>query len=375
MEEPKKILVVEDEPNVAILLKHNLKRAGFICEVAENGLIGFEKVQTFKPDLIVSDIMMPELNGFEFRQKLISDPELGRIPFIFLTAKSADEDMMDGYDLEIDDYIIKTASPKIIVAKINNILKNKIKQRTEAEKEITTAANVMRSTLSPESAPKFGSYFVSHISTPYKNIPGGDFVDYYKIDDNNTLVILGDVMGKRWGASYFAVAYAGYVRSSIRVAIDSLTEIRPSQIIKKVNESVFNDDRISDVFIALSLLLISGDNKILYSGAGDLPLLKKSGHSVEELKSNGILLGFNKEYNYEDVEFELNSGEFILIFTDGVTDSRNTEGESLGIDTLKNILINIENEQEPIQKIYKLISDFTANTFDDDTSLICIQKK
>ena len=374
MDEPKKILVVEDEPNVAILLKHNLKRAGFICEVAENGLIGLEKVKSFQPDLIVSDIMMPELNGFEFRQKLIEDSLLGNIPFIFLTAKSADEDMMEGYSLEIEDYIIKTSSPKIIVAKINNILRNKLKQRAEAEKEITTAANVMRTALSPDLIPEFDNYSLSHISTPYKDIPGGDFVDYFKIDEENLIVVLGDVMGKRWGASYFAIAYAGYVRSAIRVAIDSSPDYKPSHIIKKVNELVFADERISEVFIALSILLLKGKDKIYYSGAGDLPIIKKSGAGIEEIKSNGILLGFNKEYDYKDIEVTLNTEDLILLFTDGVTDSRNTEGEALGIDTLKSIMKNLDEVEDPIDKIYKLISDFTANKFDDDTSLICIKE-
>lgn len=374
MEEPKKILVVEDEPNVAILLKHNLKRAGFDCEVAENGLLGLEKVKSFHPDLIISDIMMPELNGFEFRKKLIEEKTFGNIPFIFLTAKSADDDMMDGYALDIDDYVIKTSSPKIIIAKINNILRNKQRHRNEAEKEISTAAAAMRNTLSPERLPRFKDYKLNHIAKPYKGIPGGDFIDYFKIDDENIILVLGDVMGKRWGASYFAVAYAGYVRSAVRVAVNSNEDIKPSNILKKVNEAVFNDERISEVFIALSIVLLKGNSKIYYSGAGDLPILKKSGKDIVEYKSNGILLGFNKDYDYKDVEFELNDEEFILLFTDGVTDSRNTNGEALGIETLKTILKNVDEKEEPLQRIFKLISDFTAEHFEDDTSLICIQK-
>jgi len=374
MDEPKKILVVEDEPNVAILLKHNLTRAGFECEFAENGRIGIEKAKSFKPDLIVSDIMMPELNGFEFRKKLIDDPNLGDIPFIFLTAKSADDDMMEGYSLDIDDYVVKTASPKIIVAKINNILRSKLKQRIEAEKEISTAANVMRNTLTPEFLPKFKNYNLSHISKPYKGIPGGDFIDFFQIDDDNLILVLGDVMGKRWGASYFAIAYAGYVRSAVRVAIDSLPDYKPSQIMKKVNEAVFNDERISEVFIALSIVLLRGDSQVFYSGAGDLPLLKKSGDEIIEYKSNGILLGFNNDYDYKDIEFQMNKNEIALFFTDGVTDSRNTAGEALGINTLKTILKNSADSQKPLNKIFKLISDFTAENFDDDTSLICIKK-
>ena len=126
------VLLVEDEPNIATLFKYNLKKAGFNCQVASNGSEGYQKAKQIMPDIIVSDIMMPEVDGFEFRKMLLSDPLLKPIPFVFLTAKGEEEDILNGYELDIEDYIIKTASPKVVIAKVNAVIKSKQKKREKA---------------------------------------------------------------------------------------------------------------------------------------------------------------------------------------------------------------------------------------------------
>ena len=138
-----KILLVEDEPNIAMLFKYNLTKAGYLCETANNGKVGFEKVAEFQPDLIISDIMMPEVDGFEFRKMLLADSELAKIPFIFLTAKGSEEDILNGYDMDIEEYIIKTSSPRIVLAKIAAVLKVKAKEREKAVEEVHQAADLV----------------------------------------------------------------------------------------------------------------------------------------------------------------------------------------------------------------------------------------
>ena len=87
------ILLVEDEFNIAKLFKYNLTKAGFRCEVAGNGREGFELAEKIKPDLILSDVMMPEVDGYEFRKRLLENTELKQIPFVFLTAKGEEDDI------------------------------------------------------------------------------------------------------------------------------------------------------------------------------------------------------------------------------------------------------------------------------------------
>ena len=368
-----KVLLVEDEPGMQKLFEYNIQKAGYLCKIASNGKEGLEEAKKFMPDIIVSDIMMPEMNGYEFREALLADPVLKKIPFLFLTAKGEEDDIIKGYDLEINDYILKTASPKIILAKIASILKSKEKERQEAIKEIQTAAGKMGVKVVPDEFPQLLGYEIKHWHKPFQEIPGGDFIDYITIDDQNLIVVLGDVMGKKWGAWYFAVAYAGYVRSAVRFVTQNNQSATPAEILKKVNESVYNDERISDVFITLSIVSVNNiENIVRYSGAGDLPLIFK-GQSITLIKSEGVLLGFDANAEYEDFELKLSSGNSLYLTTDGIPDSRNAEGESFGLDRLKNILKEMPADADGVEFIKKNFIEFTGGRTDDDVSLIGIK--
>ncbi len=370
-----KILLVEDEENIAKLFQFSFKRSGYVCEWAENGIDGLEKLKTFKPDIIVSDIMMPEMDGHEFRKKLLENEELKTIPFVFLTAKGDETDILEGYDLEIEDYIVKTSSPKVVTAKIGAILKSKKKEMDKAVNEVQQAASKMGAKVVPDEFPVFEGYRIEHWHVPFKNVPGGDFIDYFNLDDDNLIVVLGDIMGKRWGAWYFAVAYAGYVRSAIRFVLDSGENFSAASILNKVNDAVYKDERLSEVFITLSVIMINKkENTVYYSGAGDLPLLHKSNGEVKSIRSNGVLLGFMETGDYEDIKFNLEPNDILFITTDGITESRNTAGEFFGEAGLKNILANLSGDENPVSAVKEKFTQFTDGNFEDDVSLISIKR-
>lgn len=372
-EEKYRILLVEDDENIAKLFNHNLSKAGYDCRLANNGKNGYDKAKEFKPHIIISDIMMPEVDGFQFRRLLLSDDELRSIPFVFLTAKGDEDDILQGYDLEIEDYMIKTASPKIILAKISAILKSLKKEREKVVDEVNKAAGSMGATVVPESFPVFEGFDIRHWHVPFENVPGGDFIDYVKVDENNLVIVLGDVMGKKWGAWYFAVAYAGYVRSAIRFAIESAIEYSPAQIMQKVNESVYNDERISEVFITLSVIIVnSKNNTARYCGAGDLPIIYKS-NTVSTIQSTGLLLGFNKLGDYQDHEITLRSNDELFLISDGIIDSRNSAGEAFGKERLLEEIEKIDQSVNSLDVIKQKFINFTGGKFEDDTSIIRIR--
>lgn len=367
------ILLVEDEPSIQMLFSFNLKRAGYRVEVAVNGEEGFVKAGELKPDLILSDIMMPVCDGLTFRKKLLEVPELKKIPFIFLTARGEEDDILQAYELEIADYIIKTATPKIIAAKISATFKALEKERSKVVNEVQQAADSMGAKVVPDEFPRFEGFTIRHWHVPFKNVPGGDFIDYYPIDQDKIAIILGDVMGKRWNAWYFAVAYAGYVRSSIRFAMASSTDIKPGEIIARVNESVYKDERISEVFITLTVVILDKKNKTLrYSGAGDLPVIIKS-DKLNSLHTSGVLLGFSDGSVYDNIEVQLKQGDEIYMFTDGITEARNKEGKMLEEQGIINIIESIKPEENQIEAIQNAFKEYTSNEFDDDLSLITIR--
>jgi len=371
-----KILLVDDDHSLIRIFEYNLKKAGFECEIAESADEALKKMTAFTPDLIISDIMMPGTDGFQFRKKLLENDELRTIPFIFLTAKGEEDDILEGYELGITDYVVKTAGPKLVIAKVNAILKSLGKERSRVVTELHAAADSLRVKVVPDSAPSFDGFKITHWHKPFQGIPGGDFIDFFPLDQNNLAVILGDVMGKKWGAWFFAFAYAGYVRTALRMVLQRAEEYSPAQILKQVNKSVYDDAKISEVFATLSIVVINKETKtVKYAGAGDLPILYRNSKkgTVEKLISGGSLLGFNPGGDFDELEIRLEHDDFIMMLTDGVIESRNVHGEPMKSNHLVELVGRIRLDEDPLNEIVKGIVEFTGGSYEDDISLISIK--
>ncbi len=119
----KRILVVEDEQDIAQLVQHYLQKEGFRSITATNGVEALKKVTAEKPDLIVLDLMLPEMDGLEVCKRVRSIPETAMTPIIMLTAKAEESDTIVGLELGADDYVTKPFSPKALVARVKALLR------------------------------------------------------------------------------------------------------------------------------------------------------------------------------------------------------------------------------------------------------------
>jgi len=124
-----KILVVDDEPDAVELVEFNLRGAGFDVITAGNGDEALKKARTFAPDLILLDLMLPEVDGLEVCKILRRDPATSAVPIIMLTAKAAELDRVLGLELGADDYVTKPFSPRELVLRVKNLLR----RRTEPD--------------------------------------------------------------------------------------------------------------------------------------------------------------------------------------------------------------------------------------------------
>jgi two-component system alkaline phosphatase synthesis response regulator PhoP len=129
----KKILLVDDEEDILEFLKYNLEQENFEVQVSTNGKDALKKISQ-KPDLIVLDIMMPEIDGFELYELIKNNKESREIPIIFLTAKSGEIDEIKGLNLGASDYIQKPISPKKLIARIKSNLR-KISDQEKKKQE------------------------------------------------------------------------------------------------------------------------------------------------------------------------------------------------------------------------------------------------
>ena len=117
-----KILVVDDEPEAVELLEFNLKQAGYAVSAAGDGAAALKKARAQTPDMVVLDVMLPEMDGFEICKTLRLEPTMAKLPIIMLTAKAAEIDRVLGLELGADDYLTKPFSPRELLLRIKKIL-------------------------------------------------------------------------------------------------------------------------------------------------------------------------------------------------------------------------------------------------------------
>ena len=117
------LLVVDDEPDILEILQYNLEKEGYNVEVSSNGREAIDAARRIKPQLIILDIMMPEMDGIETCREMRSIPELQNSLIAFLTARSEDYSQVAGFDVGADDYITKPIKPRVLVSRVKALLR------------------------------------------------------------------------------------------------------------------------------------------------------------------------------------------------------------------------------------------------------------
>ena len=126
-----KVLIADDEPDIREIIEYNLTREGYLVQTAKDGNEALTKARSFKPDLIILDIMMPYKNGVEVCEILRSQSDFQETMIIFLTARSDESSQIKGLETGADDYITKPVSPKILISRVNAIFRRVHKEGSE----------------------------------------------------------------------------------------------------------------------------------------------------------------------------------------------------------------------------------------------------
>jgi two-component system phosphate regulon response regulator PhoB len=133
----KRILIVEDERDMADLVAARLRREGYLVDLAHDGQEGLEKIRANPPDLAIIDIMMPRLSGTELVTEMRQDPRTAAVPIIMMTAKSEESDIVVGLHLGADDYVTKPFSLSVLVARVAAVLRRTVVSRKAGKGPLT----------------------------------------------------------------------------------------------------------------------------------------------------------------------------------------------------------------------------------------------
>lgn len=141
---PHKILLVDDEPDILEFMEYNLRKEDFTVFKANNGKEALELAQRELPDLIILDIMMPEMDGIEACRHIREHPSLKNVMIAFLTARNEDYSQIAGFDVGADDYITKPIKPRVLISRINALLRraNKTVEETISESSVIKVADI-----------------------------------------------------------------------------------------------------------------------------------------------------------------------------------------------------------------------------------------
>ena len=127
-----KILVVDDEKDIQEFIEYNLKKEGYEVFLANNGIEAIEEAKRIKPDLILMDVMMPQMDGIQACQQIKANPSLNKIFIVFLTARAEEYSELAGFDAGADDYIAKPIKPKLLLTRLSAILRRKENNNNES---------------------------------------------------------------------------------------------------------------------------------------------------------------------------------------------------------------------------------------------------
>ncbi len=373
----KKILLLDDEGFILQVISKALAKHGFECIMANSVVQAIDILQHETPDIILSDFQMPIIDGFEFRKIILRDKRWRAIPFVFFTSVSDPEHMQQGLDMQVVDYIHKDTPIPMVVSKINNIINTIRRQHEKSIQEIRIAAEALNLRSVPAETPQIDGFQLKYLYQSFEDYPGGDFIDFIQVDKKHTFIILGDVMGKKWGAWFFSFNFLSYIRSAIRLCVFD-GNFSTASIIQKINRVIVLDTVLGDVLSTLSLLMIEHETGIVhYTGAGDLPLIwyKTSEKTCLPVVSSGLLLGAMPEGQYDEKIIQLESGDQLIIVSDGMIDFETDGGKKSDFDLFlkkMKIVVGHDDSFDLIKNV--TFSPETSKGFIDDSSLIFIEK-
>lgn len=385
-----RILVVDDEPFNVDYLEQELADLNYETISATNGQEALEKMAGESPDLVLLDIMMPIMDGFSVLDKVKADPSIRNIPIIIISANNDLQSVVKGIQLGAEDYLPKPFEPTLLHARISSSLGRKRLRDLEQlqlkslEREMNIAAEIQREFLPPE-LPRIQDWEIGAYFKAASEV-AGDFYDAFTLPNGNFICVLGDVCGKGVGAALFMTLFRSLIRATSTYGYfssdPSQNTFKPAEqlnyAISFTNKYVALTHEQANMFATLFICMLDASTGALsYINCGNEPpyLLRKNG-ALEELPPTGPVVGIIADAKFHVSETNMEKGDFLLIFTDGIPDCKNPQQEFFGHESLKQLL---NQEHASPVKCVNLVGEqlvqFTGDAQQyDDITLLAIKR-
>ncbi len=380
-----RILVVDDEPDLERLVRQRMRRdvrsGRYQLEFARNGLQALEMLKgSSEFDMVLSDINMPLMDGLTLLQQIPSvSPDLRAV---IVSAYGDMRNIRTAMNRGAFDFITKPIDFTDLRVTIDRTLKN-LEEWREAlasrdrlvalENELQVARRMQESIL-PTRFPRRRNLTVHADMQPARAI-GGDFFDVASLGPDELGVAIADVSGKGVPAALFMMSSRTLLKGA------AIGGGSPGEVLRETNRTLSRDNASMMFVTVLYAICNSATGQFTYSSGGhDPPLLIRSDGSCRYLPlTDGIALGILEDFEFRVGQVKLDRGDSVLMYTDGVTEAQNVDGEQFGTERLRELFVGAppRDEQEVTHRVFEAVRAFAgeAKQFDDITCVSAFRRE
>jgi len=382
-----RILVVDDNDDNRYTLTLHLDLEGYTnVETAQDGEEAIARLEEGSFDLLLLDVMMPKVDGYQVLTWLKNHVRLRDLPVIMISALAEMNSVVRCIELGAVDYLLKPFNPVLLKARLGATLeKKRLRDEIDAHlarlrEELDTARRLQMGMV-PQSFPVPSAQLPIDLYAsmePAREV-GGDLYDFFVTDDGMLCFLIGDVSGKGMPAALFMAR----AKSLIRIATELMrprhgASAKPSEIIGLVNRELCQDNG-NMMFVTLFFAMLApATGELSFCNAGHNAPYRLDGNSLTAIDgAKGIILGVKPDAVYDTGQISLATGEMVYLFTDGITEASNAIDELFGEARLEAVLRGGAGRAsaEIVSSVAEAVKSFVGTALpSDDITMIAVRR-
>jgi sigma-B regulation protein RsbU (phosphoserine phosphatase) len=386
-----KVLIADDEAISRRLLQNYLERWGHEVVVAQNGAEAWDLFEAGDFPIVISDWMMPEMDGPELVRRIRASKHAGYVYLILLTAKAQKEDIVEGMEAGADDFVTKPfdrdelrvrlrAGQRII--ELEAALRASLEQLAQARKlEMEIGAKIQQTLLLGQTPRSLPGLQLAPLTIPSQQIDG-DFYDFFQYHEQCLDIMVGDAAGKGIPAALVGAAIKSQFLRALSHLLSSAhpgTLPEPEEIVRRIHAEVTRQfiglERFATMCYARFDLQKRQVDFVDCGHTKTIHFRQRTG-TCETLQGENMPLGFSERETYKQVANAFEHGDLFFFYSDGVTGVQNAAGELFGIDRLVEV-IRTNGQLAPeklIDEVHKAVVAYSnSETFADDLTCVAVK--
>jgi phosphoserine phosphatase RsbU/P len=381
-----RILVVDDNDDNRYTLTLYLDLEGYSnVEIAHDGEEAIALLKTSSFDLMLLDVMMPKVDGYQVLAWLKDQPQLSDLPVIMISALNEVNSVVRCIELGAVDYLLKPFNPVMLKARLGATLekkrlRNEVNAHLARLEEELNAARKLQMSMVPQSFPEVTAAFPIDLYAsmePAREV-GGDLYDFFTTEDGMLCFLVGDVSGKGMPAALFMARAKSLIRITTELMRMHASTSKPADVIARVNRELCQDN--SDLmFVTLFFgMLAPQSGELEYCNAGHNEPYRLNNAAVEAITgAKGIILGVRPDAVYTTGQLSLSPGESVYVFTDGITEANNAAGDLFSEERLEGVLRAGAGRTSAgiVQSVTEAVRAFVGNALpSDDITMLAVRR-